>query len=268
MTFLIAVTKRRSALINFFTGNKKIFKDIVLHLLRQSLKLFILILTLILFSSHSLYCDDFLQELKQKEEQIKSLQADMEMNVIVAPQGKMKQTGKYYYLFPDKLRMDMISPIPQSILLIGQKVYLKTIGSPNFIESTDNEIKSKLYSSDLYGYHYLNQYVYDVVTNRSVQKNNSSIEIYQGYEIINKEKVRRVRVIFNKEKGIVQEYSIFGNTIIPSIQVKYGYKKINDHLIPVKVFTRVHYQMGQSDTLIKIKNVILNGEINEQVFVP
>ncbi len=220
-----------------------------------------------LFSS-LLYSSDFLQVLKQKEEQIKSLQADMEMNIVVAPQGKIKQTGKYYYQSPDKLRMDMISPVPQSILVIGQKVYLKTIGSPNFIESADKDIKSKLYSSDLYGYHYLNQYVYDVVTNRPAQNNNSSIEIYQGYEIINKIKVQRVRVIFNKEKGIVQEYSIFGNAIIPSIQIKYGYKKINGLLIPIKVFTRVHYQMGQSDTLIKIKNIILNSEINEQVFSP
>ena len=192
----------------------------------------------------------------------------MEIIIVVGPQGKMKQIGKYYYRSPDKLRLDITSPAPQSIILIGQTVYLKTAGSSKYIQSGDNDIKAKLLSSDLYGYHYLNQYVYDVVTNRSAQNNNSSIEVYQGYEIVNKEKVQRVRVIFNKEKGIVQEYNIIGNPIIPAIRVKYGYKEISGNLVPIKIYTRVHYQMGQSDCLVRLRNLKVNEEADEQVFVP
>ena len=222
-----------------------------------------------LFFSSLLYSDtnDFLQVLKQKEEQIKSLQADMELTIVVGPQGKIKQTGKYYYQAPDKLRMDITAPLSQSILVLGQKVYLKTLASSKFTESGNNDFNTKLYSSDIYGYHYLNQYVYEAVTNRSVQ-NNSPIEIYQGYEIINKEKIIRVKVVYNKEKGVIREYNIIGNAVIPAIRIKYGYKKISGLLVPVRVLTRIHYQMGQSDCLVKIKNIIINAGVDDQVFSP
>ncbi len=227
------------------------------------ISVFIFLFSSILYSN----TDDFLQILKQREDQVKSLQADMEMVIDVGPGGRLKQTGKYYYQAPDKLRMDILSPIKQSIILIGQKVYLKTIGSSKFIESSENDIQAKLYSSDIYGYHYLNQYVYETITN-AVLSTNIPRQIYMGYEIINKKKVPRVKVYYNKTKGVVEEYSIIGNAIIPAVRVKYNYKKINGLLLPAQILTRVNYQMGQSDCLIRLRNQRVNEEVDNGVFPP
>ena len=141
------------------------------------------------------------------------------------------------------------------------------LSKTKFIESGENDIQAKLYSSDIYGYHYLNQYVYEIVTNVS-QNTNIPRQIYMGYEIINKEKVPRAKVYYNKHKGVVEEYSIIGNAIIPSVKVKYNYKKINGLLLPVQILTRVNYQMGQSDCLIRLRNQQVNEGIDSQVFSP
>ncbi|HEC92296.1 MAG TPA: hypothetical protein ENI51_04785 [Candidatus Atribacteria bacterium] len=123
----------------------------------------------------------------------------------MGPQGKIKQKGKYYYKAPDKLRFDIKSPIKQSMILIGQKVYMNTGSGSKYIESSVEDITAKLYSSNLFGYHYLKQYVYEEQTNT------------------------------------------YG------CPKRYKYEKIDGIVVPVRIDTRVNFQLGQRISVIRLK---------------
>jgi outer membrane lipoprotein-sorting protein len=214
---------------------------------------------------------DFLSILKQHEAQVQTLKADIEMTI--KAQQKMSQKGKYYYKASDKLRFDFTEPVSQSMIIVGQKVYLKPVGQTKFIESASGDIQANLYSSDQFGYYFLSQYIYEEISSsnviaRSEATKQSPIIAYIGNEIINNVKTPKVKVIYDSAIGVVKEYNIIGNPIMPAINVRYKYEKIDGIILPVSIYTKVNFQMGDSISVINLKNIEVNGQIDDRLFVP
>lgn len=206
-----------------------------------------------------------MQRLEEHNNKIKAISADIAISVSFAGMPKVEQRGKYYYKAPDKSKMEIETPVQNTMIMKGNERYLKTANSGNFIKAPSSEQTAGSGSNnDLFQYRYLQQFELEIDYTKS--KPDEEKYFLNGYRVEHNTKTKKLEIWFDNERGVITEYTILGNSNFPSIEVSQEYTTVSGCLIPAKTEAKVRTPTGSYISTVSLRNVRVNKKLSDNIF--
>jgi outer membrane lipoprotein-sorting protein len=225
-------------------------------------KITILVL-LFLFSalySQDIFFNQVLSNLQHHHTKIETMSAEIAM-IVGTTQVPLWQKGTFHFESPDKCRIDFTLPQRQCFIYDDDEILLLSPGSTKYkkIDNSDSPFASYY---DMYYYNYLKNLYFKVIgTNENIITFSGYFDqdltqrAFEGGYDTNICVLTRVSLM-TSDKNSGQIYS----------RIENKYKKIDDFVIPYKVIVQTSLSAVASKTVIELRNIKINEDIDRDVW--
>jgi len=215
----------------------------------------LLLWTINIFAQQKEVSIDFLKQLKQQQEKIKTMEAEVIYTIKgTGSKNKIIQKGNFFIdTSKGYVKLEFTEPIYQLLLVQDGVTYIKNSPTGE-LKKIDKAVEQN-FMTDILQYNFFAQYKYEL----DGYEPERDVYRFAGY----KNKRKEIEVIYNAKKGIVTDYYIIGNQITPYIAINLKYKDIETGdgdiiRIPVKLIARVKANNVTAKSIVEFKNIKIN----------
>lgn len=198
-----------------------------------------------------------LEALKAHQDQVKSIEANLKMSIFGVGGQTLIQSGTYHYTAPDQVTMSITDPAPQEVRINGNDVEVSLNGGP--FQKVPLQEKSAGMNSDLYYYHFLNQFWLE--RDSSAQPGN--LIKFKGY-YKNKEGQKAdtttarnplaVEFLYDPDQKLVTRINFVAVESMPAMELNLSYEPLNQLMVPKKIFVRIITPGGTINSALVLSN--------------
>ncbi|MBI4972935.1 MAG: outer-membrane lipoprotein carrier protein LolA [Candidatus Omnitrophica bacterium] len=202
--------------------------------------------------------NDILSALKQRQDSITSTSAEIAI-VISSSRGAVAQKGAFYYQAPDKTRIDITSPMKQSMVFNGKTAYLKNINETKY-RKMDMPNAAETYN-DMFLYAYLcNQFL-------EIESETVKDITFVAYKDATKN-TKTFWGIFDKKLNVVPHAKIFAGTGSAGMfsAMDLAFTNISGIVLAYKIVTDTTVGGIQAKTITELRNITVNKPISSSVW--
>ncbi len=184
-----------------------------------------------------------LNALKAHQDQVSSIEANLQMSIFGVGGQTITQSGSYHYSAPDQVTMSLTDPAPQEVRINGNDVKVSLNGGP--FQTVPLREASAGMNSDLFYYHFLNQFWLE--RDHSEKQAGNLIKVKGYYK--NKEGQKAdsstarnplaVEFLYDPDQKLVTKINFVAVESMPAMELKLGYETINQVAVPKKIFARI-----------------------------
>ncbi len=202
---------------------------------------------------------DILDNLKDHQEKVKTIEAEFTMSVFGVGDMTIKQKGRYTFSAPGQVILEFTEPNQNVVKVNGDKVEISINGGP-FSPAPQSETSAGM-NSDIYYYHFLKQFHLEI--DEKDQPAQSELVKVTGYHknaegnIADEKTVRNVKAVeflYNKDQGLVAQINFIGFETMPPMELKMTYESKGGIRVPKKMFARIITPGGDIASAMVLEN--------------